>query len=154
MQNQIGISEDKLHHILGVARECYRLSVEMGYSETFAQKMFTIGWNHDIGYEFATTPKDHPEIGIQTLIDTFDCKENTSIDAILKHGKQTEDKTIEWLILNLADLTIDHKGNKVTIEERLASIQERYGTHSHQYQNSSWVSNQVTCFQEEDSFSR
>lgn len=35
--------------------------------------------------------------------------------------------TKEWMILNQADLTIDHTGKEVSVEERLQSIRERHG---------------------------
>ena len=45
VNNYIGISEDRLHHMLGVARECYKLAQDMGYNEDFCRRMFMIGWN-------------------------------------------------------------------------------------------------------------
>ena len=45
----------------------------------------------------------------------------------------TETRSIEWLILNTADMTIDSKGNKVAVTQRLQDIKERYGEQSNQY---------------------
>ncbi len=39
----IGISEDRLHHIIGVARKAYSIAKEMGYDENFARRMWMIG---------------------------------------------------------------------------------------------------------------
>lgn len=38
MENYIGISENKLHHILAVARQCYKIAKSENKSEEFCQK--------------------------------------------------------------------------------------------------------------------
>ena len=144
----IGISEDRLHHILGVARKCYQIAKDMGKDENFCRKMFMIGWCHDVGYEFSKSQSDHPDVGAEMYrnmtngnfgpIDEFDFAKmpisaRQSYDAIKKHGKYTEDKTDEWKILNIADMTIDSKGNDVDVMDRLDDIKSRYGEHSDQY---------------------
>jgi len=143
MSEYIGISENKLHHILGVARKCYKIAKEEGYDEDFCRKMFMIGWNHDVGYEFAKTPKEHPEISsemIHQMIyvnDTYDMRISLKTDyAIYYHGKYPNEdieKNAEWRILNLADMQVDSKGNEVNVIDRLNDIKERYGEHSDQY---------------------
>lgn len=39
----------------------------------------------------------------------------------------------EWLILNEADMTVDSKGNSVTVEARLADISARFGVQSDEF---------------------
>ena len=100
--------------------------------------MFVIGWNHDIGYEFSEKQTEHPDISAQLLVLLQDapCESDLrqlSIKAIKKHGKYTEDKTDEWKILNIADMTIDSKGNDVDVMDMLDDIKSRYGEHSDQY---------------------
>ena len=56
----IGISEDRLHHIIGVARKAYAIAKQRGHSEEFARKMFMDGWLHDVGYEFSEKQGHHP----------------------------------------------------------------------------------------------
>lgn len=56
----IGISEDRLHHIIGVARKAYAIAKQRGHSEEFARKMFMAGWLHDVGYEFSEKQGHHP----------------------------------------------------------------------------------------------
>lgn len=133
--NYIGISEDRLHHILGVARECYSIAKSLGKDEEFCRKMFTIGWNHDIGYEFAVEPSNHADIShdMLKLIGVCDKDKEGSLYAVKNHGKCNCDKTLEFIILNTADMTVDSKGNKVSVEERLTDIQLRYGSNSVQY---------------------
>ncbi len=135
----IGISENMLHHIYGVAKKAYSIAKEVGYNEDFARKMFVLGWNHDIGYEFSQTQKEHPDVSSKMLIsafleDTFWGAQTTaSMGAILKHGRYTEDETPEWIILNMADMLIDSNGKEVSVSVRLDGIKERYGEHSDQY---------------------
>ncbi len=40
MQDYIGISEDRLHHIYAVAKKAYNIAKERGHSEDFARQMF------------------------------------------------------------------------------------------------------------------
>ena len=44
--NYIGISENRLHHILGVARKAYKIAKDMGKDENFCRKCFMLGWIH------------------------------------------------------------------------------------------------------------
>lgn len=143
MSEYIGISENKLHHILSVARECYRIAKEEGFNEDFCRKMFMIGWNHDVGYEFSKKSKGHSKISSELIYQMICFKEiyDTPISsktnhAIYYHGQLPDESLLfndEWRILNIADLTIDSKGNKVSIDNRLNDIQSRYGKDSEQY---------------------
>lgn len=138
--NFIGISEDRLHHIIGVARECYRLSEEMNMPEEFCRKMFVIGWNHDIGYEFSKKQSEHAGVSADMIkflgITGNDVCSQKTRHAIRTHGSDTKTKSLEWKILNIADLTIDSKGNRVNVLKRLEDIKERYGENSFEYINS------------------
>ncbi len=135
----IGISENRLHHMYGVAKKAYSVSKEMGYNEDFARKMFVLGWNHDIGYEFSKTQEEHPDVSSNMIAsafleDTFWGEKTTlSMGAIRKHGRYVEKETPEWIILNIADMLIDSGGREVSVSERLNGIMERYGEHSDQY---------------------
>lgn len=136
----IGISDDKLHHILGVARRCYEIAKERGYCEHTAQRLFLIGWLHDIGYEFSTTFAEHPEIS-NNMISTLVKGGNF---AVLNHGRVDLDYSdMDLDILNIADLTVDHKGNKCTIEERLKGIEDRFGKDTDSYKNAELLAKQL-----------
>ena len=113
------INENRLHHILGVARKAYKLAKEFGYDEKFARTCFTIGWNHDIGYEF--DPEHHQDIGANLLIGW------AWNDDIRKHGFYHKEMSPTLIILNLADMTTSPTGTEVTIKERLTEIESRYG---------------------------
>ena len=123
------ITEDRFKHMIGVARECYKIAKEAGYTETFARQMYIIGFIHDIGYEFSSD--NHEEVGAEMLKSA-----RYSEYIIERHGKECPDFTITDYILNKADMTIDGKGNKVTVEERLKDIEARYGKDSNQYLSS------------------
>lgn len=137
MSDFIGISEDRLHHILSVARECYQIAKRRGYDEIFCRRMFMIGWNHDVGYEFSKKQSDHPIISknLLELVGVTDNNEDSSrvLDSIREHGLYVNEETAEWTILNIADMTIDSKGNKVDVMQRLNDIKNRYGEYSNQY---------------------
>lgn len=133
----IGISEDKLHHILGVARKCYKLAKEAGYNEQFCRKMFMIGWLHDVGYEFTDIASEHNETGVKMIStlsnDLTDDSFHSVLSAVESHGRYQEEKSNEWRILNMADLTVDRKGRDINVHARLSDIEQRYGSESKQY---------------------
>ncbi len=135
----IGISDNRLHHMYGVAKKAYLIAKDMGYNEDFARKMFVLGWNHDIGYEFSHTQEEHPDVSSKMLAsafleDTFwGAQTTSSMGAILKHGRYVDKETPEWVILNMADMLIDSDGREVCVTDRLNGIKDCYGEHSDQY---------------------
>lgn len=144
----IGISEDRLHHILGVARRCYQISKEEGFDEDFCRRMFGIGFFHDIGYEFSENQSEHANISSELFrllvkdpcifgddeLEYENRKPDTkAYETIRDHGSYTELLTNEWRILNVADMTVDSKGNIVDVMQRLEDIKNRYGEYSNQY---------------------
>lgn len=143
----VGISEDRLHHIIGVARKCYEISKSMGMPEDFCRRMFMLGWNHDVGYEFSVEKREHPSVseGMLKLINvTNGSKESSKVlHAVRKHGMSTKTKSLEWRILNEADMTTDSKGNDVDVFGRLKDIAERFGIDSEEYANAYDVSVQI-----------
>ena len=124
-----GISESRLHHLLGVARKAYKIAKERGHSEDFARKCFLLGWLHDVGYEFCDKEKDHAAVGADMLL-LLDCNE---YEAVSLHGKYMENMTEEYRILNMADMQVDAEGNEVDVTKRLEEIKERFGEHSDKY---------------------
>lgn len=116
------ITEDRLHHIIGVARKAYKVAKKLGANEDFAREMFTLGWNHDIGYEF--DPSTHESVGYVML------KNWTYSEYIKTHGKVSDNITYDliWFIINYADMTTSPTGTDVTLDERLVEIAGRYGT--------------------------
>ncbi len=141
--NFIGISEDRLHHMIGVARKAYKIAKDMGCDENFARKMFMVGWIHDVGYEFSENWSDHPKVSSELFHQLVCCYEiyDTPVSlktnhAIYYHGLYPDESielNLEWKIINMADMLIDSKGNEVTVSQRLKDIKNRYGEHSDQY---------------------
>lgn len=136
----IGISENRLHHILGVARRAYAIAKERGHNEEFARKMFMAGWLHDVGYEFSEKQDQHPYEGARLIRLAVEdgwhepAHVLLSVEKVVKeHGRYTEKVTEEYVILNMADMLTDPKGNKVSVMQRLDDIKERYGEYSDQY---------------------
>ncbi len=148
--NYIGISENRLHHILGVARKAYKIARSMDLDDAFCKKCFMLGWLHDVGYEFCTDRQDHPAVSaglLEILSDDVyadgirinngrlehELHITRSEEAILKHGRYMTDMTIEYKILCMADMQVDHEGKECTCIERLEGIKKRYGEHSDEY---------------------
>lgn len=113
------INENRLNHILAVARKAYKIAKDFGYDEQYAREMFALGWNHDIGYEF--DPVNHENVGADIL------PNYKYAEFIRSHGLAPTQLTKEWIIINLADMTTSPTGEETTIEARLAEIESRYG---------------------------
>ena len=113
------INENRLNHILAVARKAYKITKDFGYDEQYAREMFALGWNHDIGYEF--DPINHENVGADIL------PNYKYAEFIRSHGLAPTQLTKEWIIINLADMTTSPTGEETTIEARLAEIESRYG---------------------------
>lgn len=142
-EHYIGISEDRLHHIIGVARKAYQIAKDMGKDEDFCRKCFMLGWIHDVGYEFSEKQSDHPKISSELLHQLVCCHEiyDTPVSlktnhAISYHGLYPDESlehNLEWKILTMADMLVDSDGKEVDVMARLDGIKERYGEHSDQY---------------------
>lgn len=126
-----GITENKLFHILGVARKCYELAKSKGWSEEYSRRMFMLGWCHDIGYEFELSPF-HGIISADLIDKAFNKKESI----IAEHGNPDLDiSDEEAYILNVADILVGPDGKECTAEYRIEEIKSRYGECSQQYKN-------------------
>ncbi len=113
------INENRLNHILAVARKAYKIAKDFGYDEQYAREMFALGWNHDIGYEF--DPINHENVGADIL------PNYKYAEFIRSHGLAPTQLTKEWIIINLADMTTSPTGEETTIEAKLTEIASRYG---------------------------
>ena len=147
------ITEDRIKHMLSVARKCYSLAKEEYHlSEEGARVYFVMGLLHDIGYEFCEENSKHSEVGYDMLkiLSVYPYAFINMINAIKNHGDPNNVDTDTFLNeilnkaiavygieaqenLNKADLLVDAKGNNVTIEERLLDIGNRYGYDSKNY---------------------
>lgn len=127
------ISENKIKHCLGVARACREIAKQKGYSEDFSDAMFVMGLLHDIGYE--DEPNSSHGHKSSEMIKSFEVHLQECCDAIDCHGLVFDNWVIYDEILNLADLTTSHEGNKISVLERLKRIEARWGSSSVHYRH-------------------
>lgn len=129
----MGIDSDRLKHSLAVARKMVDIGKTKGLTEKELQDLFILGYNHDIGYEFADNSLDHGIIGEEMLKDS----NYKYWKEIYYHGNPNTDyKSLYLTILNQADMQVDKYGNDVGYEKRLEDIKSRYGEKSIEYINS------------------
>ncbi len=134
MSNFIGVSEQRLKHILSVARTAYSISKSHGYDESFCRKMFFLGWIHDIGYEFSEKQEEHSYISADILLSAFlSCAGSKEEIAVRLHGLYNDSSSEEWKILNAADMQVDSNGSICDVNQRLEEIKKNYGEYSNQY---------------------
>ena len=126
------IEENRLKHILGVARQVRRLALKLRPKDNmFSQDMFVVGFLHDFGYEFDEDKRPHALIAGEILkrLNFKYC------EAVENHGNVNVDMmSDELFLLNCADMTVKGDGTLVTTDERLADIGSRYGKESAIYQ--------------------
>ena len=126
----VGISNDRMLHILSVARQSYQIAKNKYHlNEEDCKKAFVIGFLHDIGYEFSEYNLEHPEKGRELILETL----GVDLPEIQEHGNPDTEQTLFLSILNEADLTVDSKGNIVSVEERLNDIKSRYSEDALEY---------------------
>lgn len=140
----VGISNDRMMHTLQVARRCYQLAKEKyQLKETECRKAFVIGFLHDIGYEFSEYNLEHPQKGYDLIKETL----GIELPEVREHGNADAEQTTFLAILNEADLTIDSKGNSVTVEERLNDIKSRYSETAKEYLNTVELAKRIHMIQ-------
>lgn len=128
----MNIDSDRLKHSLAVARKMVEIGKNKKLIEKELQELFVLGYNHDIGYEFADNNLDHGIVGGEIL------KESNYKywQEIYYHGNPSvKYESLYLTILNQADMQIDKYGNDVGYEKRLEDIKNRYGKKSIEYIN-------------------
>lgn len=123
------VDSNRALHSLAVAKLMEQKAEELNLDK---EKMFMLGWLHDIGYEFTDNKTKHPEAGGKFL----ESIEYEFQEEVKNHGNpDSVYQSVELDLLNYADMHIDYKGNYVTFEERAEDIKNRYGKDSIQYNN-------------------
>lgn len=134
------LSENTVKHSLGVAKFMAEYIETHKYLSADPHEYYVIGLLHDIGKLYPGDPnpegkakyKNHAFKGGELLKDMgFNCYKEVLHHGHPEHGYFSQ----KWLILNLADLCIDHTGNKISILARLKNIRERYGKYSDEYEH-------------------
>lgn len=128
------ISENKMKHILGVARRCAELANEKNLSPEMHDACFIMGFLHDIGYEYSLDVVNHPQDGYDMLNHALQYQDEI-LQAIKKHGRKYDNLSVFDEILNEADLTVNYKGEPVTIPERLKQIKHKHGENAEHYKH-------------------
>lgn len=127
----IGMDENRLRHCYGVGLKASELGRTLfGWSDEKCREMFVMGYLHDIGYQFAHDQVEHGELGGELLHSLG----FTYWAEILNHGDPDSDyKSDELLVLNLADMLTSKDGNPTTLSDRVVDIAKRYGVESEQF---------------------
>lgn len=124
------ITEAMSKHMLAVARECYILAKREGMSEQECRNAFTLGYIHNIGYEFTDIPENHRIVGYEMI------EGLKNLNAIKEHGNTQAMRTNSdpmLRILNAAELSVTAEGEFVGIRGRLKAIEAKYGPASSKY---------------------
>lgn len=117
-------------HSLTVAKIMQQIALEKTWDKNYADAMFLLWYLHDIGKEFWYTVNHAEEWGkILKQSDYHYRKE------VYYHGKvDIEYSSPELDLLNLADLQVLQNWKRVSAQERLEDIGNRYGFHSTVYE--------------------
>ena len=109
----------------------YEIAKNKRLSEKEINDCYIIGYNHDIGYEFANNKLEHNIVGGEFL-------RNAGFKywkEVYYHGEiNIEYNSVYLDILNQADMQIDKFGNDVGYDRRLEDIKNRYGENSIVYE--------------------
>ena len=124
------MDSDRLKHSLAVANKMVKIGQEKGFNDIQLQELFVLGYNHDIGYRFATDKSKHNIVGGEILKSA----NYKYWQEIYNHGNPSTNYSSVYLdILNQADMQIDKYGNDIGYEKRLEDIKNRYGENSEVY---------------------
>lgn len=126
------ISANRLIHMNGVAKYMHSHASEYGLDK---DKMFLLGYLHDIGYY--QEKEDHDKSGAD-LVEKIDMGTAKSIryhsmtpyEYMAAHNCKESDIPKELILLWEADMSIGSNGKNVGFTKRLQSIGDRYGTDS------------------------
>ena len=127
-----------LKHSIGVAEFMAEYAKTHPDCHLDPYQCYVVGLLHDIGKLYPPDPdagnnkyKNHSLKGADLLAEMG----FHNYKDVKHHGHpETGYFSHMWLILNLADLSINGKGKKVTIRARLKSIKDRYGKFSEEYE--------------------
>lgn len=135
------LAEHVTRHSIGVAEFMSEYAETHPDLKADPAKYYVLGLLHDIGKLFPGDPdpdnpkneyKNHAAKGAALMEDM-----GFSYYKEIKHHGHPENKyfSTAWLILNLADMSINGKGEKVPINTRIQNIKKRYGDNSEQYEH-------------------
>lgn len=117
----------RLSHMGKAGQRAADIALSLTGNADFAEEMFVAGLLHDVGYAFAGADR-HGAAGGEVL-SRCGFKYST---AIARHGSGVSLSLAE-AIINLADMTTSKTGVQVSMEDRLAEIENRFGAASREY---------------------
>ena len=130
------ISDSKIMHMRSVAELMYERAYEISGNKEYAEDMYALGLLHDIGYIFGSD--EHGANGADLM-----CRNGYEYENEIRyHGKvdvPEECLTDELLLLQWCDMSVLPGGAKVTCDERLEDIGNRYGFDSNTYKSCQMV---------------
>jgi HD superfamily phosphodiesterase len=133
MPDYLGIDDNRLKHMRAVGNRAYDLARDLfEWPENKCREMLVLGFLHDIGYMFSEHQSQHAWVGADLLTQLgYKHAYEVRFHGAPKPPHQTQ----AMLILNLADMTVDHTGQPVAMSQRVAQIETRYGEDSPQYRD-------------------
>ena len=123
------MDNNRILHSLGVAKKMVEIGTAKGLNSEDLEDLFTLGINHDIGYEFIEGSHHQQKGGLILKRNGYKYWQE-----VYYHGLvQTEYSSLFLDILNQADMQIDKYGHDIGYTGRLEDIKSRYGEDSKVY---------------------
>ena len=136
----VSLPEPILRHSVGVAEFMANYAKKHPELHADPYEYYIVGLLHDIGKLYPGDPdtngknqyKNHAAKGGALLEKMGFCY----AEAVKHHGHPEDwHRSDTWYILNLADLSVNSKGEAVDIRSRVKNIGERYGKNSKEFHN-------------------
>ena len=127
------LSDNKLRHVRAVAETMRETALANGMDADDADQMYLLELVHDVGYVCGAT--GHAQAGARMLaLSGYAYSEEVRL-----HGRPVEHPSQALLMLWHADMSCDWQGRRVSYEERLKGVMERYGADSEQVRNAKGI---------------
>jgi hypothetical protein len=133
LDDEITLSKDRVMHMRGVAEMMAELTSMVGAESGMTPEgAFVLGLVHDVGYALCDEPKEHARIGGEFLR----YQHYPLWREVYWHGLvQTEYGSRQLVMLNTCDMMVDGHGKRVSMDDRLVDIADRYGKESPQLES-------------------
>lgn len=109
------ISENKIKHMLGVARKCRTLAESKGLPDDECDAMFIMGLLHDIGCEDEFNLSNGKRS--EEMIRNFEKYLDNCCSAIACYGFTLKDWSIFDEILSKADMAVNYRGIDIDADD-------------------------------------
>lgn len=126
------LDDNRLFHMRGVAELMQERDLENGGTAEHAEDMFLLGLVHDCGYALTEDRYVHERAG-GTALARADYKYAREVANHGNPAPMPEEDTYELRLLQWCDMSVDSRGERVSVAERLEDIGKRHGTDSQAY---------------------